>query len=121
MSTANFVLPKEITVLPLPQQDAIRKVLVDSGLMTGTGEVVDLNPANVSPAHKAAVNAALTSFGIRQDVDALAFGFDFGVGCMLARGAEVVAVALCASVPGGQVAIALCIAAAHAAANEACK
>lgn len=121
MSISNFVLPKEIAALPLPQQDAIRKVLVDSGLMTGTGEIVDLSPANISPAHKAAVNATLTSFGIRQDVDALAFGFDFGVGCILARAAEVGAVALCASIPGGQVAIALCIAAAHAAADEACK
>jgi hypothetical protein len=95
--------------------------MVDAGLMTGTGEAADLSNANIPDAHKTAVNAALTSFGVPHDVDKL-IGLNFGInfGCIAARIGEAAAVAACATT-GNPIVVAACAAAAHALADEACK
>ena len=120
-SCANtFVFPEQVTVLPTDQQEAIRKVLIKSNLITEAGQVTKFTEDSISKKHKDALNTAINSIGIKQDQKSFnTLGF-FNPGCLAARIAEGVAVAACASVPGGQLAIAACIAAAHEAANQAC-
>jgi len=120
---AKFELPTEVTALPAEQQAAIRKIMVRVGLLTESGELANLHHENISSNQKAAVNATLASFDVKQDVDGLV-ALDFGwpnVKCTVARVAEVAAVAACMVIPGGQIAIAACVALAHAAADEVCK
>jgi hypothetical protein len=114
---AGFVMPTQVTSLPQDQQEAIRKVLVQAGLLTPSGEPTTLTVDNIPTKNRAALEANLEAMGVDKNIHA--FGINFK--CIAARAAEVAAVAACALVPGGQLAIAACIAAAHALADEACK
>jgi hypothetical protein len=113
---AKFVMPAEARALSAEQQKAIRLVLVKAGLLTESGETTTLTVANMPQQHKTALNASLRAMGVQEDIDL----FGINLGCIAARVAEAAAVAACAIVPGGQIVIAACIAAAHEAANAAC-
>jgi hypothetical protein len=106
-----FAMPAEVTALPAEQQEAIRNVLIQKHLLTADGQVAKFGAGNLPEEHP---------------IQALGFGPNFGFlgggfGCIAARIAEGAAIAACATIPGGQIAIAACVAVAHAAADQACK
>ena len=109
----SFVMPNQVTALPAEQQEAIRQVLIKNNLLTSSGELEKLTAANMPEKHK----AALAAMGVE---NASFLGIP-NAGCIAARIGEAAAIAACALVPGGQIAIAACIAVAHEAANLACK
>jgi hypothetical protein len=117
---SKFVMP-EITALPDEQQKAIFQVLIKSGLLTESGEPTNLTIDNMPGHHKTFLDESLKTIGkgelTQKTVES--FGIDFK--CIAARVAEAAAIAACALVPGGQIVIGVCVAAAHALADQACK
>jgi len=109
-------MPKDVVALPGTQQEAIRQVLVKTGLLTEAGEPTNYTRDDIPEQYAAGLKASLQAIGVDQNLEL----FGFGLGCAVARVAEAAAVAACVSVPGGQIAVAACIAAAHEAANAAC-
>jgi len=114
-----FQMPEEVTKLSEEQQEAIFRTLVKVGLLTESGEPTDFSIDKMPERNKAALTAALDALGLEYDSNLITMGWNWK--CIAARVAEAAAVAACASVPGGQLAIAACIAAAHAIADQACK
>lgn len=115
-SNATFVFPEGFNSLPDDQKSAIRNVLIKNKLITESGTLTDLTEDDIPKKTKSDLDKAFSSSNIKpQSI------FDnINPKCIAARALEAVAVGACASVPGGQVAIAICIAAAHEAANQAC-
>ena len=114
---SNFVMPDQVTSLPVEQQKAVHQVLADAGLLTGSGEQMKLNAANMPEKHKTALNASLKSMGVEENLSL----FGGGLGCIAARLAEVAAVAACSTLaPSGPIVVAACVAAAHAVADAQC-
>lgn len=119
---STFVYPDSYMQLPVDQQIAIRKVLVDSKLLTSTGQVNQFTEKDLSPKSKQSIDQVFSSTGIQKNANISTASFlGINLGCIAARAAEGLAVAACATIPGGQLAIAVCVAAAHEAANQACK
>jgi len=105
----------EMAALPADQQEAIRKVLISANLLTPSGEVKKLTGNDFPKKQSESIHKSLTDAGFNS------FQTESFFGCLGARVGEAAAVAGCALIPGGQLVIAICVAAAHAAANEACK
>ncbi len=114
---AKYTFAKEVLALPHEQQKAIQNVLIKTGLLNSAGESTDLSVDKMSEKHKEALQTSLSSLGVEHDLSMPSINWK----CAAARVAEAAAVAACASVPGGQIAIAACIAAAHELANKACE
>lgn len=114
-SNTTFNYPDSYMKLPVEQQKAISKVLIENKLLTSTGQVI--REKNLTPKSKESIEQVISSMGIEKTPVIRPESF---FGCAAARIAEAAAVAACATVPGGQVVIAVCIATAHEAANQAC-
>jgi hypothetical protein len=114
-----FQMPEQVTKLSKEQQDAIFRTLVTVGLLTDTGELTDFSVDKMPDRNKKALTAALDALGLEHGSDLSTMGWNWK--CIAARVAEAAAVAACASVPGGQIAVAACIAGAHEIANKVCK
>ena len=104
---SKFEMPSEVTALSHEQQTAIKKVLVDTGLLTSDGDLADFSEDRLTNDQRLMLTEKMQVMGMK---------------CALARIAEAAAVAACALIPGGgPIAIAACAAAAHEVANRACK
>jgi hypothetical protein len=113
---AAFTMPSAVLNLSGDQQRAITGVLTKAGLLTAAGDLAHPTTDTAPNQQKATLKAFFDHHGLDHDLDALGIKPT----CILARAAEAAAVAACAMVPGGPIAVAACIAAAHAAADAIC-
>lgn len=123
---SNISMPQGFDALNDDSKNAIRKIMVEKGLHTHDGKRPSTKAADLPEPHQKALKAGFAAMGENF--------LDFpniplpniplpqlpNLGCVAARIAEAAAVAACATIPGGQIAIAVCVAAAHEAANSAC-
>lgn len=119
-SNNRFMFSEQFIKLPNEQQESIKKVLIASNLMTKEGNVKNFTESDIPKKDREILNKAVKDIGIAKTQNTFNSQI-FNSGCIAARAAEIAAVAACASVPGGQVIVAVCIATAHEIANQACK
>lgn len=106
-----------VTKLPNDQQEAIRQALQSAQLIDKNGNIAAMTASTMSDNHSNALHSVMDSMGLQQDFK---IAGNAGV-CAAARIAESVAMVACTRVPGGQLAVDACIAAAHEIANQVCK
>ena len=116
-TNSTFVFPEKFNSLPDNQKDAIRKVLIKNKLITESGTLVELTEKDIPKKTKDSLDKALSDSNIKPE----SIFDDLNPKCIAARALEAGAVVACASIPGGQVAIAVCIATVNEASNQACK